>query len=334
MRTQVKQVGKVVISGGLCVVAVAVVGPHRVLAAFGDIDASSLVTASLLVAVSMTLLMVRWIVMVRPDAPAPIATHVRVYLYANFLNSFTPANVGGDVYRLARLRSAASRPAALLECILRERVLGMLAYLVGLTLVVPLWSASARDIPPVYWMAAAAALLGAAAILLLPRVIPVIARWAPLRERPRLARVVAFVYRVSLLDHGPGRVALVLLSMLSWLAWVCAVAVVGHGLGLGLGLPAVAAIATLTELARLIPLTFQGVGVRESTFALLVGIAGAAPGTGFAVATVAYLLLTLALLASGPLSWLVGLLPSARPRTDEDLGQGAPPSTESKASST
>jgi uncharacterized protein (TIRG00374 family) len=333
-RERAKRVAKIGVSVALFVVAVMVIGPHRIIDAISDASLTSLLGAGTLVVVSTGLLLFRWIVMTRTEVPAPVARHVRIYLYANFLNSFTPGNVGGDVYRLARLRVDARRPAAPLECVLRERVLGLLAYLVGLTLAVPTWAMSGGRVPRAFWIASACSAAAALAILLMPRAISPVLRHRSLNERPRFRRAIEFVQRVSVLSHGSRPGVLTLLSMLSWAAWVSAVTVVGHGLGLALPWPAVATVATLTELVRLVPLTFQGVGVRESAFAALAALSGSSTGAGFATATVAYLLLSLTLLLSGPLSWVTSLFQTSLSNEFRDTGQVPPGSTESNASRT
>ena len=44
----------------------------------------------------------------------------------------------------------------------------------------------------------------------------------------------------------------------------------------------------LTEFARLVPISIQGIGVREATFAELTGLAGGSPEAGFVVCALLY----------------------------------------------
>ena len=66
----------------------------------------------------------------------------------------------------------------------------------------------------------------------------------------------------------------------------------------------VGAIAVLTELIRFVPISFQGIGLREGSFALFVGLAGGEPEAGFVVAGLAYLGMSVSLVLAG----LIGLM--------------------------
>src|SRR6185369_9697683 len=51
------------------------------------------------------------------------------YLYANLLNSVSPGNIGGDVYRFFAFRTAERNGAALVALLVRERLLGLASML-------------------------------------------------------------------------------------------------------------------------------------------------------------------------------------------------------------
>jgi hypothetical protein len=83
--------------------------------------------------------------------------------------------------------------------------------------------------------------------------------------------------------------------------------VVASPLNLGLPIALLAMIVSLTEIIRLVPISFQGIGVREGVFSALAGLAGSSPASGFVVAAVAYAALSLALAISGVIGGLLSL---------------------------
>jgi uncharacterized membrane protein YbhN (UPF0104 family) len=292
--------------GTVVVVAFALytIGPAQVGRALSHADLRTSAIALLLISVSIGLLYARWYAMLRPLSLASAREHARIYLWATFLNSFTPANVGGDVYRVAALAGPSASRTSLVGLLLRERVLGLLGYLIGFVGAV-LVSRAQGPVDRVFAVGAVAAGIAAIAVLQLPRLLPLLGRNRLVRHRPWPSRAIAFAARSTHLGEGNRPALLIAISLAAWLAWAGAVAVVGTALGLHLGLAAVAAVASLSELVRLVPVTLQGIGVRESAFAVLATSAGSTPEAAFATATLAYLLLTVVLLACAPASWLL-----------------------------
>jgi hypothetical protein len=116
-----------------------------------------------------------------------------------------------------------------------------------------------------------------------------------------------------------------LLSLLGVVTWVLAVAVVAKGLGLDVPFAVLGVVATLVEFARWLPISIQGIGVREGLYASLFVLFGYPAESGFALGTIAYLSLTAALLASGACAALLKVLPGAAVRA---AGAGGFPSAE------
>ncbi|MEO0248899.1 MAG: hypothetical protein ABIN58_05020, partial [candidate division WOR-3 bacterium] len=82
-----------------------------------------------------------------------------------------------------------------------------------------------------------------------------------------------------------------------------AVRIIALDLGLDVSWSALGTVAILVELIRLVPITLQGVGVREGSFAYLFKSLGESPETGFALGLVSYLALSMAVGLFGFLGW-------------------------------
>jgi hypothetical protein len=251
---------------------------------------------------------VRWYRLIQPCAPMRLVDHLQRYCYATFLNTFTPANVGGDVYRVISLRAHAPRTAAVIAVVLRERLLGLLSYLLAYILML-----SCVRLDPLVVKPAAVSLFAyagivaagtAAAIFLVPYALTgPIMRLPAVGRRRRLAAVVEVLDQAGRFGSFRELVILLGLSFVGIALWVSAVQVIAVDVGLTVSWIELGVVAVLTELLRMLPITIQGIGLREALFSYLLASLGRSPESGFAVGLVSYLVLTCALVVSGLVGW-------------------------------
>lgn len=226
------------------------------------------------------------------------------YLYANLLNAISPGNLGGDVYRFLAFRTAQRSDLALVAVLVRERLLGLASMLIGLLAGVAGMELARISAGQGIWRTLGlASAIGLAALLMLPwllRRIPVPTRW-----RSRVEAAIA---------TGTARntAALLAWSLLALVLWIAAVQLVATQLGLDLPWHVLLAIVTAAELVRIVPVTIQGLGLREGTFAALLALSGYAPESGFVLGAVAYLALSAALVLTGALGAALLALPRFR----------------------
>ena len=93
------------------------------------------------------------------------------------------------------------------------------------------------------------------------------------------------------------------LSLVGAAGWCVMVLLIATDFGIHIQVPAILMICTTAELVRLVPLTVQGIGVREGTFAMAFVLVGQSAESGFAVGAVAYLLVSLADILIGFIGW-------------------------------
>lgn len=298
------------VSVALVALALFLLDWHTLAGIAGRTSLASFAAAVVLVLASFVFLALRWLMIVAGAVSLPLREHMRVYFHASFFNSFTPANIGGDVYRATALKRHAPGLGALLLALLRERLFGLLSFLVGYAACLGAFRlarpAGYGGLDPLFTLALVPVL---AAVLALTASAPLIRRVLAMRwvsARARLRRVLEDVARAMVL-HSPAEfLVLLALSALALLAWIGAVGIIAANLGVVLALPLLGAIAVLTELVRLVPVSLQGIGIREGSFSVLVGLAGGSPESGFVLGAWSYLALSLALLACGPIAWLIG----------------------------
>jgi uncharacterized membrane protein YbhN (UPF0104 family) len=245
----------------------------------------------------------RWALMASELVPGALFRHARNYLFGIFIGIVTPANIGADLYRFGSFpKTGAAWPIVAL--LVQEKVFILLGYLLSiiatLLAVAATHSAFPRDQEIALFAIGIFALVGTAVIFALHPLIAAADR-AQLFSG-RLARMLDAVRTVAALGSANRRLALIGLSLLSVLAWICAVSAIAATVGDTLPLLLLWLVAILADVARWMPLSLQGIGVREAAFAAMFLFFGADSAQGFVIGATAYVLLTIAMVVSGGLA--------------------------------
>jgi hypothetical protein len=216
----------------------------------------------------------RWGVLLRAQGVrVPVGTLFRSFLVATFFNNFLPSNIGGDVVRVADTAGPARSKTLAATVILIDRGLGLLA-LVGIAAVAATWVGLADPRlsgplgPPLLWAVFLAGTAAALLAILAPAAFA--ALFSPLRRLHtewvdrQLRQVTTALQRfredpAALAGGALGAVAVQLLLVGFYLA-------VARGLAVPIGGAALAVIVPMTFLVQLLPISMNGLGVREATF--------------------------------------------------------------------
>jgi uncharacterized protein (TIRG00374 family) len=219
------------------------------------------------------------------------ATLLRLILVGLFFNNFLPSSIGGDVVRGIGLARTGVPRAAAAATVLADRLiglftLGIMAALGGLLGAI-FWPA---DGP---WVAAAVFALGVVAAIPLvtrPEVLDRIARSRLIPLFGRVAgRIRKLIDRISFLS---GRRRAVTRAVALSLGLSACSAVyhwsVGRAIGLPVPLAAFFVIVPTVMLFAALPITLNGLGVRELGFVGLLGAQGVPPSTAAVFAFLAF----------------------------------------------
>jgi uncharacterized membrane protein YbhN (UPF0104 family) len=178
-----------------------------------------------------------------------------LYLVGTYFNLMLPTSVGGDVVRVLYLDGKSGRRWAALASVFLERLNGLLVLIavacVGILLApsdlnLPWW------IPASVWGIAACATLGMASIPLTRNM-----RILPDQRREQLLLAWDLLRSPKLLTETT------FMSVLVQLAGAAIVACVGAGLGLDVPLAYYCVLGPLVSLLTLLPVSFNGMGLRE-----------------------------------------------------------------------
>jgi hypothetical protein len=230
------------------------------------------------------------------------------YLVGNFFSAFLPTSVGGDVVRVVGLGGGSERRADVLASVVVERLLGFFVLL-------PLGLAAlpfvGRDLLEwnlvvTVWIVAGIVFVGAYVILLRPvarrlsRVLsPILRLLQRFKARERLEKayeaVVSYRNCRGALYHG------LALSLVSRLLWISGCLLIARAFSLEIDFPTLLLIVPIVELARMIPISISGLGVREATFVAMLRQFGVEDSLGFAYSVVVYAVFALFALVGGVL---------------------------------
>lgn len=233
---------------------------------------AGIVAAALLLLLGQSIAALRWKVVLGPGSPR-WAYLTRLYYVGGFFSLFLPTVVGGDVVRAAAAAQATNRPGGVIASVLIDRALGVLALasygLLGLVLapglVGRLVAASTLHLP-----GARPVLLGAGGLVILalagrqvlrrPRVrAAALDGWRAFRDLARSPRALLTAVLLGFVVQG--------LYILLWVVLAGAVRLPVEERLLLFAVPVVSVFAML-------PVTLNGLGVREGAWLLLLGASG------------------------------------------------------------
>jgi glycosyltransferase 2 family protein len=261
---------------------------------------------SLVVCVSFlqfVVMSVRWHHLIQKKVPLPLAEHMKHYFYSILLNTFTPANLGGDVYRVVALDAHLSNRSSVLVALVQERLLGLMVFFLSYLVC---WGGSwsirpdlFRDTSKLFTTAGSFIFLGVIGLVCLPLGFDRLALQISRRFPGWLSTALQDLHAALWFDSLASFVKLMGLSFLAMGLWILTVHMVAVDLGLHVSWLTLGMIVVLVELVRLLPVSIQGIGVREGAYAYLFSVIGESSEAGFVLGTVSYLALSLSVLMAG-----------------------------------
>jgi len=282
---------KLAVSAGLIYVILRGVALEAVWRALGRADPWLLALAFAMFFLGYGITAWRWrILLAAQGVQAPLGYLVRSFMVAIFFNNFLPSTIGGDAVRVYDSWRAGGGKARAVAVVFTDRLFGMSALL--LLAALALWWAP----PAVAGLAGlrgflALALLGVGGLLVAffrGLGLPWLERW---RRHPgpagrvldRLAEAVAaFRGRRDVVAKALG------LSLLLQANVILHYLLIGWALHLPVPWPAYFLIVPIAILTMMLPVSINGIGVREGVFVFLLGLYGVARPEALALAWIAF----------------------------------------------
>ncbi len=211
----------------------------------------------------------RWILLARLSGLAGRAREYLTYYFIGmFTNLFVPGLIGGDAARAAYLGLRHRRMGEAVASVVADRGVGLVA-LFWFAAVAAFTVTSVRLPSTMVKVAVAIGLLALAGFLAAPILV------TPLRRlRGRLGQIVRPL--IPYCQNPLGLIIPFALSLLLQASLAVCQYLLALGMGLDVPLSAVMLVVPMANVAASLPVTFNGLGVREGAYLLLFGMAGVA----------------------------------------------------------
>lgn len=240
------------------------------------------------------------------DMPTPLQPLIAHVFAGQFVSNFLPSTVGGDVLRVSRLSSTNGQRLESFASVALERLTGFL--------ILPILTLAAlAGNPSLLRLGLATRLAVGLSVATLVALVVILAVVGNQRLGARLARrrrwtapLRAVHDGLSRMRHNPGDAISVIVVALAYQVTVLLAAwAAGHALGLDLGWSAIMAFIPVVAIAQVLPISLNGIGLREGALVLLLAPLGIDHGQAVAFGLLLYGMNLLVSLAGLP-SFAVG----------------------------
>jgi hypothetical protein len=261
----------------------------------------------------------RWAILVKSlNVRVSFGRLFYLYMAGTFFNTFLPTGIGGDVVKIVDL-APDSGGARAFSTVFADRLTGILGTsLIALCVAI----VDPADVPPpvvALVIFITGGILLATLLLtqqrLIDRVMRHVPGWSKLLSKGKVRKIYE-----ALTSYSPG--AIVRSTLIS-LPFTLTLIATHYALALSLGLIVpvqyFALFIPLTALVQLLPISFNGLGVREVTFQALFGTVGVAGEQAVALSLLYYILRVITGLIGGAM-YLMGNLRTARQESATEAG--------------
>ena len=257
-----KRIAKIVISAALFVFAVYLLDVGAMFQTIQKVSISTFLIAIAINILTFAIMGHRWYVLTANALQYSYGYQMAVYYKATFLNTFTPANLGGDAYRLIMLKNKENIRGKIFKLLLRERLLGLYGYIsifiIAYILIFVIWNdfSLSTDNPYLYGLAASVSII---TLSLLLRQVEMLIRVKVrnLLDVEKSSKIEAWLQMLVELVSIKAVVMPMALTFIGILVWMASFLIVGYGMGIFIPSMQLIAVITLVEMIRLIPITIR-----------------------------------------------------------------------------
>jgi len=266
---------RLVVGVGLLALILSRMGLPTIGRGLGPGTLAGVLGAALMLLSGQSIAALRWKLIMGPGSP-PWGYLARLYVIGGFFSLFLPTAVGGDAVRALAAARETSRPGGVVASVLLDRAIGMFAmvcYALIAAALAPIFAQQLFEAARLKLPGQGLLLLGVAVAVAIVAVV-----WFGRKSRPLRQGVNDAVHLVRELARTPGSLVAAIalgfvvqgLYILLWLVLARAMHLPIAPLTLFFAVPVVTAFAML-------PITLNGLGVREGAWLLLLSGSGIPP---------------------------------------------------------
>jgi uncharacterized protein (TIRG00374 family) len=302
---------RILISLIVLVIVIANVGADRLFEALRSINLGWFAIALLFHLIGLVVRTYRWSILIKAlGTPVSFGRLLYLYLAGTFFNTFLPTGIGGDVVKIIELASDRGGAQAF-SSVFADRLTGILGSSLIALVVAILDPADVPSYVVLTVILISAGILMAAFLLTQRRffewLIAHISFWPKIPGAKKIQKVVEALTSYS--------IGAIVRAMLVSLPFSLTLVATQYALALGLGVNAplryFALFVPMVALVQLLPISFNGLGVREGTYQLLFGTVGIEATQAVAMSLMYYIVRVVGGLFGG-LLYLIGNLKTNR----------------------
>ena len=299
MRTSLLFFIQVLFSIAALVIALYILDLSYLLENLKLISVVSVLGALALNLVSIYLMSWRWFWIEQGIKFSGSSESIFTYFTASIYNLISPGNLGGDVYRFVALKSKSLTTLVLTGKIFRERLVGLGSICLAAFLALLFTPTESFFYPRFYNLFLILTFLLSIAVLTLffsPSSFFNLINSKNLKE--------SFLNFLSPIHGFKENLVILGISIFAYLIWILSISFIAASLGVDIPFYSLVLVGSLVELIRFIPISVQGIGIREGAFAFFLTSYNLDMETSYLIGLISYTLLSLSLLMVG----LTGLL--------------------------
>lgn len=274
--------------------ALYIINPQKVLYSIKEVSWKYILLSYLLIILSFICISLRWFFILRGYSrnmhPLPIITTA---MRGIFFNSFIPGNLGNDFYRFKSSSRYATGKLTVISLLLQERLMGFAVFLFCYIFFYGLSDKTlqeSREITSIFFWC----ILGLTFLFIFYFGGDNFFKF--LRNKCNNTKFRDFCTALAATRFPLGSVdglAAILLTFFSFFLFVASFSLLAEEMCSNVSFSILCMGLVLVEIVRFLPITVQGIGMREACLAWFFYLSGLSAAEGFAVATLGYVLLAL-----------------------------------------
>ncbi len=302
---------RILISVVVLIIVISSVGIGRLWAVLSSVSLGWFLIAMAIHFLGLVIRTFRWAILVKSlDVHVSFGRLFYLYMAGTFFNTFLPTGIGGDVVKIIDLAPESGGPRAF-STVFADRLTGILGTsLIALCVAI----IDPADVPPpvvALVIFVTGGILVATLLLtqqkLIDRVMRHVPGWSKLLAKGKVRRIYE-----ALTSYSPGAiVSSTLVSLPFTLTLIASQYALALSLGVVVPVQYFALFIPLTALVQMLPISFNGLGVREGAFQALFSTVDVPGEQAVAISLLYYVLRVLTGLIGG-LMYLIGNLYTAR----------------------
>lgn len=251
----------------------------------------------------------RWAILINIQL-SELNVSLKKYMLSNIFNFFTPSNIGGDIYKIKTFTSTERDAVKISVAVFYERVISLVLFGFVLVTILAIDNMQQGLLSAIFRLekleANMVSLFAIACVFMIMVLLFVLSRFEKFKKLTQsIFQHLKSIFIEVVLSSKIFLVAVLTIGAIVF--WALTFQSIAQELGLEIPAYCWVLICIFSEISRFLPISLQGIGVREATFVFIGSIISDQPELFFIVGTIGYICYTIAVSVS-PLTYYIHIL--------------------------